>query len=818
MLVLIGFQAIDRRLNPPPPPDVVAEADGEQAAPGDAEVAPDAAAQPARDRDAADDGVAGAADRSGLSADEADSAQDAEIAANAEFDVVDDQRAEAEPAWVTLGSLDENGPEKMLVWFNNRGAAIECIALNDARYTDLDDYHGYLGYLALSDTPAGVRIGAVGAGTPAARAEPLKESAGTGLRAGDLLEKFNDQPITSRAQFQALMEQTQPNQSVEVTVRRRVGNEDSLHQYGAILTRRPLEVIRPEPRDAAKRSQEHPYSYLLTLSQVGTKTADPYANETLADLPKLDEVHWEVRAIEDAAQPTIEFHYVLTTADLQGTGVAGPLRVIKRFRLPTVAPDESAAPGFHLDYEIEFRNEATSGDPVRLAYQQNGPTGLPLEGWWYTYKTHPTHFGGAGVRDVVLKAAGGSHKMFTNPNVLERLEEYPNTPLLPMVPDGDLYRLQYVGVDAQYFASAILRVDAAEGDANAKDTENASDPYTFANAFALTAGPLDEVRQSRTDVTFRLVSLPQEIGPQQSYRQQFRIFAGPKHPEVLAHYNMGEVITYGWFRIVAKPLTWVLHAIYSVTRNYGIAIILLTVLVRGSMYPLGMQQARNAQKMQELAPEMRKIADKYKNDLEKRTAAQQELFRKHKYNPAAGCLPMLVQLPIFVGLYRALSVDIELRQAALIPGLRWCSNLAGPDQFLYWENWAILPDFLVSRTGFLGPYLNILPLVSVAFMMIHQKMFMPPPTDEQQEIQQKVMKFMMLFFAFMFFKVPAGLCLYFITSSAWGLAERKLLPKPKAGGGTSDAVPAPTTPAPSRPVGNGSSKKESRPRHKSKRK
>jgi YidC/Oxa1 family membrane protein insertase len=92
--------------------------------------------------------------------------------------------------------------------------------------------------------------------------------------------------------------------------------------------------------------------------------------------------------------------------------------------------------------------------------------------------------------------------------------------------------------------------------------------------------------------------------------------------------------------------------------------------------------------------------------------------------------------------------------------------------------------------------LNVLPLISVGFMIVHQKMFTPPPTDEQQEMQHKIMQFMMVFFGFMFFKVPAGLCLYFITSSAWGLAERMLLPKTPAaggagGGGTPTASPAP---------------------------
>ena len=122
-----------------------------------------------------------------------------------------------------------------------------------------------------------------------------------------------------------------------------------------------------------------------------------------------------------------------------------------------------------------------------------------------------------------------------------------------------------------------------------------------------------------------------------------------------------------------------------------------------------------------------------------------------------------------------MSVDIALRDAPLIPGLEWCSNLAGPDRLFRWDGF--MPGMLADYTGWLGPYLNILPLISVVFMLIHQKLFTPPPTDEQQEMQHRIMKFMMIFFAFMFFRVPAGLCLYFITSSAWGLAERKLLPK-----------------------------------------
>ena len=117
---------------------------------------------------------------------------------------------------------------------------------------------------------------------------------------------------------------------------------------------------------------------------------------------------------------------------------------------------------------------------------------------------------------------------------------------------------------------------------------------------------------------------------------------------------------------------------------------MLTVLVRGCMFPLSRKAAKNAAMMQELAPEMRQIAEKYKNDMEKRARAQRELFRKYNYNPFGGCWLMFLQLPVFIGLYRSLAVDIELRQAPLIPGLEWASNLAGPDMLYYWE-WLNFP-------------------------------------------------------------------------------------------------------------------------------
>jgi YidC/Oxa1 family membrane protein insertase len=261
---------------------------------------------------------------------------------------------------------------------------------------------------------------------------------------------------------------------------------------------------------------------------------------------------------------------------------------------------------------------------------------------------------------------------------------------------------------------------------------------------------------------------------------RYEIFAGPKKPDLLARFGatgatMDDLVYYGWFGWVARPMIAILHAFHAVIGNYGIAILLLTVAVRGAMYPVSRKQAVSAQKMQVLQPEMKAIAEKYKDDAEKRTKATQELWRKHDYNPAGGCLLVFLQIPIFMGLYRSLATDVELRQAPLFSSaMRWCSNLAAPDMFYDWSQ--LLPPFLTAPEGWLGPFLNLFPLATIGLFLWQQHLFMPPAVDEQAKVQQQVMKYMMFFMALMFFKVPCGLCLYFIASSLWGIAERLMLP------------------------------------------
>ena len=365
------------------------------------------------------------------------------------------------------------------------------------------------------------------------------------------------------------------------------------------------------------------------------------------------------------------------------------------------------------------------------------------------------------MRDVVVSFNQRSPSMITCPSIAA--DDLPP----PWVAEP----LTYIGVDAQYFSAVLIPQPA--------------DPRVvwFAQSQPIRVGPADANLRHLTNVSFRLTSLVHELAPGQEVSHSFLLFAGPKRPKLLAHYGLGELVYYGWFGWVAEVLAVLLHWFYEVFRNYGIAIILLTALVRLCVFPLSKQQALGAQKMQELQPELKKIQEKYKNNLEARNKAIQELFRKHNYHPMSGCLVMLLQIPIFVALYRLLMVDVELRQAPLIAeSIRWCSNLAAPDMLFDWSGfWSALGWESVNRgIGFfgLGPYFNLLPVITVALFLWQQKKLMPPPTDEQQMVQQKVMQFMMIFMGFLFFKVASGLCIYFIASSLWGLAERRFLPKP----------------------------------------
>jgi len=440
------------------------------------------------------------------------------------------------------------------------------------------------------------------------------------------------------------------------------------------------------------------------------------------------------------------------------------LELLKTYRLAQVPEDEAENPdyaAYHLEVELTLRNVGARAHTV--AYQLDGPTGLPTEGWWYANKIGREGFfgGAAGMRDVVILRDDYEFRQIGCPKIAE--DEFG-------APGKDQF-VRYVGVDAQYFSAVLI-----------PQGQDPDQPW-IAEWDAMRVGPVDKDLLKLTNTTCRVTSrADEELAPGGKLSHTFRLFAGPKRPSLLANaeYGLGELVYYGWFSFIARPLTVLLHFFHDyVVFTYGLAIILLTAVVRGAMFPLSRKQAIGALKMQQIQPELKRIQEQYKNNAEAKMKAQQELFRKHNYHPASGCLVMLIQLPIFIALYRGLMVDVELRQAPLISeSIRWCSNLAAPDMLYDWS-W-FMPAWINNGQGIfgLGPYFNLLPILTIVLFLAQQKMFMPPPTDDQAAMQQKIMKYMMIFIGVLFFKVASGLCIYFIASSLWGLGERQFLPKP----------------------------------------
>ncbi len=272
--------------------------------------------------------------------------------------------------------------------------------------------------------------------------------------------------------------------------------------------------------------------------------------------------------------------------------------------------------------------------------------------------------------------------------------------------------------------------------------------------------------------------------------------------------RFASAIYWTWLLVHSTNLMhWVLSKILWVIPSYGLAIMCLTVMVRGLMFPVSRKGALTSIRMQQLGPEIKKLQEKFKDDKQALQLATMELYRKHGVNPFGTCWFMFLQMPIFMGLYYALQESITFRLASFQPlhflGLEWISNLAAPD--MLWEWGEKIPYLTTPQSygGFLylGPYLNLLPIIAVTLMIMQQKLMTPPPTDEQQEMQQKMMKYMMVFMGLMFYKVAAGLCIYFIASSLWGFAERKLLPKKKPTPTDGASVPATSANLLSRVIG-----------------
>ncbi len=272
--------------------------------------------------------------------------------------------------------------------------------------------------------------------------------------------------------------------------------------------------------------------------------------------------------------------------------------------------------------------------------------------------------------------------------------------------------------------------------------------------------------------------------------ENFRIFAGPfdttllkqldvLYAEPLKHYNpdyANAQSIQGWFSFISEPfaklLDFLLGIFYAITGSWGFSIILLTIALKVMMYPLNNWSIRSMAKMQELSPKIQAVQDRYKKDPKKAQTEIALLYREHSINPVSGCLPMLLQIPFLFGMFYVLKSSFPLRGASFIPG--WIDNLSAPDVLFSWSQ----PIFLI------GTQFHLLPLLMGLTMFWQQKFTAAttPPSKQTPDAQkqQKLMGNMMaILFTVMFYNMPSGLNLYFMSSTLLGILQQWYVTKYK---------------------------------------
>ncbi len=257
------------------------------------------------------------------------------------------------------------------------------------------------------------------------------------------------------------------------------------------------------------------------------------------------------------------------------------------------------------------------------------------------------------------------------------------------------------------------------------------------------------------------------IAPGTAQSVTAHMFAGAKETNILDHYednlgitHFGKAIDWGWFEIVEKPIFKYLDWLFRVTGNFGLAIILLTVTVRGLMFPIAQKQFASMAAMRVVQPKMKALQERYKDDKPRLQQETMALYKSEKINPLAGCAPVLLQIPIFYALYKVLLLTIEMRHQ---PFVLWIKDLSAPDPFAF----GLFPNLPIPHILAIG----VLPII-VGITQFIQFKLNPTPMDPAQEQVFKIMPFVLIFVMAPF---AAGLQLYWMTTNLLTIAQQRLL-------------------------------------------
>jgi YidC/Oxa1 family membrane protein insertase len=271
------------------------------------------------------------------------------------------------------------------------------------------------------------------------------------------------------------------------------------------------------------------------------------------------------------------------------------------------------------------------------------------------------------------------------------------------------------------------------------------------------------------------------IAPGASLDMSTRVFAGAKESKVLEHYQndlgvkkFDMLIDWGWFHFITRPMFWLLEEIYKLVGNFGVSIVITTLIVKGLFFPLANKSYLSMAKMKELQPRLKALQEKYPDDKARQQQEVMELYKREKINPVSGCLPVVLQIPVFFSLYKVLFVAIEMRQA---PFFGWIKDLAAPDPTNVFNLFGLLPIDPTQLPVF-GHFLHlgVWPLIMGVSMWVQMKMN-PEPADP---VQKTMFAWMPVIFTFMLGSFPAGLVIYWTWNNFLSVLQQSLIMK-KAG-------------------------------------
>jgi len=297
----------------------------------------------------------------------------------------------------------------------------------------------------------------------------------------------------------------------------------------------------------------------------------------------------------------------------------------------------------------------------------------------------------------------------------------------------------WIGLEDRYFASCIIPLEHKEGDWRISLKNN----------------------EKNMETQFQLPSMT--IQPNTTEHITMDLFFGPKRLDLFNKMDnsLSSMINYGWFDFIARPCLYLMNYIHKYIPNYGIAIIILTILIKLIFWPLGTKSYKSMNQMKKLHPMMMKIREKYKNDRKKMNEEIMGLYRTYKVNPMSGCLPMLIQIPVFIALYRMLSQAIELRHA---PFVGWINDLSAPDRLFRFDYIPFMQE----------PYgIPVLTIIMGGTMFLQQKMS-PAPEDP---MQAKMMMWLPVVFTVIFINFPAGLVLYWLVNNVASILQQSYINK-----------------------------------------